>query len=153
MPLITVSYATDRPDGEVLKPAIARLVTRFAASCLHKRPDLTAVIVQRVPAESWTVGGRTVAGSGLATYALTITITDGTNTKREKAAFLAAVHAGMAEVLGPLFPESYVHVSDARAEAYGYGGLTQEFRHVAELLDAATRNAAAAAAIGDHGVR
>lgn len=40
----------------------------------------------------------------------------------------------MAELLGPLRHESYVHVHDVRADAYGFGGLTQERRYIARRL-------------------
>jgi 4-oxalocrotonate tautomerase len=34
----------------------------------------------------------------------------------------------------PLHDESYVYVHDVRAEAYGFGGLTQEYRYVKAQL-------------------
>jgi 4-oxalocrotonate tautomerase len=36
----------------------------------------------------------------------------------------------MESILGPLHPESYVHVHEVAADAYGYGGLTQELRYI-----------------------
>ena len=42
----------------------------------------------------------------------------------------------MGELLGPLHEESYVHTHDARADAYGFGGVTQEQRYVASKLGA-----------------
>ena len=67
-------------------------------------------------------------------FYLDIKIVDGTNTKDEKARYIAAVFAKMGELLGELHPESYVYVHDVRAEAYGYAGLTQEFRYVQNQL-------------------
>jgi 4-oxalocrotonate tautomerase len=55
---------------------------------------------------------------------------DGTNTKDEKAAYVAAAFEGFSRLLGDLHEESYIHVHDVRAEAYGYGGRTQEFRYI-----------------------
>jgi len=52
-----------------------------------------------------------------------------TNTREEKAAFVAGTYAALADRLGALHEESYVHVHDVRAEAYGYGGRTQAWRH------------------------
>lgn len=153
MPLITISYASDRPDADRAKPAVARMATDLARRLLGKREDLTAVRVERVPADDWFVAGRAVAGSGLATYSLEIRVTEGTNTKAEKAAFLAAVHERMERLLGPLEPESYVHVIEARADAYGWAGLSQEFRFVAERMDAAARNALAEEAVARIGIR
>jgi 4-oxalocrotonate tautomerase len=39
------------------------------------------------------------------------------------------VFEGFAGLLGDLHEESYIHVEDVRAAAYGYGGKTQEFRY------------------------
>jgi 4-oxalocrotonate tautomerase len=41
------------------------------------------------------------------------------------------VFAGMQSILGPLDPASYVVIHEVRADAWGYGGATQEFRYVA----------------------
>ena len=49
----------------------------------------------------------------------------------------------MGELLGPLHGESYVHVNDVRADAYGFGGLTQERRYIARKLAVPPRSAAA----------
>jgi 4-oxalocrotonate tautomerase len=32
-------------------------------------------------------------------------------------------------LLGDLHEESYIYVQDVRADAFGYGGLTQEYRY------------------------
>jgi phenylpyruvate tautomerase PptA (4-oxalocrotonate tautomerase family) len=58
-----------------------------------------------------------------------VSITDETNTKAEKARYIAAVQAAMSELLGTVAEHSYVHVADLRASAYGYGGRTQEARY------------------------
>ena len=48
---------------------------------------------------------------------------------------LAWKHAAKAGLpLGPLHEESYVHVHEARGDAYGFGGLTQERRYIAGKL-------------------
>ena len=73
---------------------------------------------------------------------LEIHITEGSNTKDEKAEFVAAVFKRMGELIGPLHPESYVYVHDARADGYGFGGITQERRYIAGKLG--TRLSAAA---------
>jgi 4-oxalocrotonate tautomerase len=59
-----------------------------------------------------------------------IKIVDGTNTKDEKSRYNAECFAFFASLLGNLHPESYIHIEDVRAEAYGYGGKTQEYRYI-----------------------
>jgi 4-oxalocrotonate tautomerase len=133
MPLITVTVST--PHQKVLdKAAIAAEVSRLSTTILGKDPGVTAIIVTRVPSDDWFCGGKSLTEAWLASFWLDIHITDGTNTKDEKAAFIAAAYESMAQLLGPLHEESYVHVHDVRGDAYGFGGLTQERRYIARQI-------------------
>jgi len=136
MPMITVAYATPR-SAAGLKRAVAATASRLAAQILRKDPKVTAVLVEEVAAADWFCAGKSLADARLASFWLDIRITDGTNTKDEKAAFIAAAFADLGKLLGPLHEESYCHVHDVRAEAYGYAGVTQEHRYVAAKLAAA----------------
>ncbi len=141
MPLITVTYSSLRTSPS-LKADIAAAVSELTARILHKDPNVTAIIVTSVDAADWFAGGRSLAEQGLSSYWLDIHVTDGTNTKDEKAAYLAAVFERMGELLGPLHGETYLHVDEVRGDAYGFGGLTQERRYIAGKLGVATRAAA-----------
>lgn len=141
MPLITVTMSS--PHQQVpSKAAIAIEVSRLSSTILHKDPKVTAIIVATVPPEDWFCGGRSLADAKLASVWLDIHVTDGTNTKDEKAAFIAETYAAFGRLLGPLHEESYVHVHDVRDDAYGFGGLTQGRRYIARQL-AAPASAAA----------
>lgn len=141
MPLITVTVST--PHHKVLAKAdIAAEVSRLSATLLHKDPKVTAVIVTRVPPEDWFCGGESLADAWLASFWLDIHVTDGSNTKDEKAAFIAAAYNSMEKLLGPLHPESYVHVHEVSDDAYGYGGLTQGRRYIERQLSARMSSAA-----------
>jgi 4-oxalocrotonate tautomerase len=142
MPLITVTYSSSRKTPS-LKADIAAAVTELGAKVLHKDPKVTAVIVDAADPQSWFAGGKSLAEQKLASFWLDIRIVDGTNTKDEKADYVAAVFQRMGELLGPLHNESYVHVHDVRADAYGFGGLTQERRYIARKLDVAAPGIAA----------
>ncbi|WP_197430613.1 tautomerase family protein, partial [Methylobacterium sp. CCH5-D2] len=84
-----------------------------------------AVLVEPVAVAGWTVGGAAV-GCGAH---LDAKITRGTNSAEEKARFIAAAHALLAEVLGPDLPlATYVVVDEVPGEAWGYAGLTQAHR-------------------------
>ena len=140
MPLITVSYTTTRQSAS-LKGDIANAVSELTAEILHKDPKVTAIIVKPVDAHDWFAGGKSLAEQKLASYWIDIHVTEGTNTKDEKAAYLAAMFARMGEILGPLHPETYLHVDEVKGDAYGFGGLTQERRYIAGKLDVALRAA------------
>src|ERR1700736_305082 len=141
MPLITVTYSSSR-TAPSLKADIAAAVSELTAKILHKDPKVTAIIVKSVDAADWFAGGKSLAEQKLASYWLDIHITEGTNTKDEKAAYLAAMFKRMEELLGPLHNESYLHVDEVRGDAYGFGGLTQERRYIAGKLDVSPQRAA-----------
>jgi 4-oxalocrotonate tautomerase len=142
MPLITVTYASPR-EKPARKSDIAAVVSELTAKILHKDPKVTAIIVKSVDAADWFAGGKSLAEQKLASYWLDIHISEGTNTKDEKAAYLAAVFARMGELLGPLHNETYLHVDEVKGDAYGFGGLTQERRYIAGKLEVSPQRAAA----------
>lgn len=142
MPLISVTYASVR-KAPSLKAEIAGVVSELTARILRKDPKVTAVIVRAVDAADWFAGGKSLAEQSLASFWLDVHVSDGTNTKDEKAAYLAAIFKRMGELLGPLHNESYAHVDEVKADAYGFGGLTQERRYIAGQLEVEPEKAAA----------
>ncbi len=142
MPLITVTYSTVRKTPS-LKAEIASAVSDLTARILRKDPKVTAVIVKAVDAADWFAGGRSLAEQKLASYWIDTHVSEGTNTKDEKAAYLAAMFARMGELLGPLHEETYLHVDEVKGDAYGFGGLTQERRYIAGKLEVLPQRAAA----------
>lgn len=111
--------------------ALASALTRITADTLGKRPEVTAVVIDDIPAARWHIGGTDVQGP---TALLEISITQGTNTAQEKAAFIAAAFAELQEQLGagqPLEPASYVIVRELPGSDWGYGGQTQAARRMA----------------------
>lgn len=96
---------------------------------LGKKPEVIAIQVLFTPSEQWFIAGKTLAATRQSAFHLDMSVTDETNTKAEKAQFIRELHAGIKELRPNLHECSYVHVIDARAAAYGYGGRTQEYRH------------------------
>ena len=113
MPLITVTYSTSRKTPS-LKAEIASAVSDLTARILRKDPKVTAVIVKAVDAADWFAGGKSLAEQGLASFWLDAHVSEGTNIKDEKAAYLAALFQRMGELLGPLHEESYAHVDEVK---------------------------------------
>ena len=142
MPLITVTYATARETAS-LKSEIAAVVSELTDKILRKDPKLVSIIVKSADAADWFVGGKSLAGQKLASYWLDIHVSEGTNTKDEKAAYLAAMFARMGDLLGPLHEETYLHVDEVKGDAYGFGGLSQERRYIAGKLEVPPQRAAA----------
>jgi len=129
MPMITVRYSS--PERKNLTATIARATNALSAEFLHKNPAVTAVVVEEIDPANWFISDRSLVQHGLASFWIDVRIVESTNTREEKAAFLAAAFARMGELLGPLHPESYAHVNEVRGDSYGYGGITQNERYAA----------------------
>ena len=107
---------------------LAAAMTRLTVDLLGKRPEVTAVKVEDLPAGQWFVGGRPVEEP---TAYLEISVTQGTNTAAEKGAFVEQAFAELQRQLAPagrLAPASYVVVREVPATDWGYGGQTQRAR-------------------------
>ncbi|CAH0350677.1 4-oxalocrotonate tautomerase family protein [Aquabacterium sp. CECT 9606] len=127
MPILNVKVSANRSPE--LSRQIASLLLDLTSRILGKKRELTSIAIDYVHPEDWIVGGKTLHEQGKHSVYFDIKITDETNTKAEKAAYIAEAFAGFAALLGDLHEESYIHVEDVRAAAYGYGGRTQEYRY------------------------
>ena len=114
--------------------ALASALTTLTAQILGKRPEVTAVIIEDLPAVHWYIGGQDTQRP---TALLEISITQGSNTPSEKAAFIEAAFAELQRQLVPhtgvLEKASYVIVREVPATDWGYGGQTQAARKLAHV--------------------
>lgn len=123
MPTLQLKLAP--PVTRTVQMALADELTRLSADLLGKRPEVTALMIEALPASQWYIGARAEPGP---TAWLEISITAGTNTPAQKAVFIAATYAALQRHLGagqPLAPASYVIVRELPASDWGYGGQTQ----------------------------
>jgi 4-oxalocrotonate tautomerase len=110
---------------------LAQALTALTARVLGKRPEVTVVVIDDLPAARWHIGGQALSATSAPTAWLQIDITAGTNTAEQKAAFVAEALAELQRQLGagrPLAEASYVTVRELPATDWGYGGLTQASR-------------------------
>jgi 4-oxalocrotonate tautomerase len=128
MPILNVKIS--RPASAALTQAVSDTLLELTTRILRKKRELTAIAISYVPPEQWVVGGSTLAAQGKNSFYFDIKVVDGTNTKDEKAQYIAECFAAFGQLLAPLHEESYIYVQDVRAEAYGFGGLTQEYRYI-----------------------
>ena len=126
MPYLHLQISGTRDDA--LAARAAAVAAELTADLLGKDRALTAVVVDFIEPAHWFIAGRALSLGHARSYHWAVSVTDETNTKAEKARYVAAVHAAMGELLGAVAEHSYVHVADLRASAYGYGGTTQEAR-------------------------
>ena len=118
------------PPSQDVSDKIASALTDLTAEVLKKKRELTAVAVEYVAPEQWYIGGTSLADQSLRSFYLDIKVTEGTNTKDEKALYVSRVFAAVEAIVGSVAPASYIVIHEVRADAWGYQGQTQEFRYV-----------------------
>lgn len=127
MPILNVKVSSDpSPD---LTSQINSLLLDITSRILKKKPELTAIAIDYVSRDHWSIGGKSLRDLGKNSVYFEIKITDETNTKDEKARYIAEAFTGFEKLLGELDEKSYVYIQDVRAATYGYGGRTQEYRY------------------------
>ncbi|MFH8611919.1 4-oxalocrotonate tautomerase family protein [Streptomyces sp. NPDC018029] len=105
--------------------ALAEGLTGLAVTALGKSAERTVVHLDLVPADRYYVAGKPLTGGRDAH--LEVSITAGTNSAEEKAAFITGAAAFLPELLGPL-ARGGVALHELHPESYGYQGVTQ-FAH------------------------
>ena len=126
MPILTLKLSDDALSVDAT--SLAQALTTLSKKVLHKRADVTSVVLQRVAYDAWWIDG---ARPLQVRAQLDIRITQGTNTEDEKTRFVKAAYLLLAqhlEIDGSLSSISYVTVQEVAATDWGYGGVTQQQR-------------------------
>ena len=121
MPFLRLTLAPE-PSPSVAA-ALAQGLTTLMAERLRKNAALTSVLVESTPS-LWTIGG---AAQRTAAH-LDATITAGTNTEAEKAAFIADAMMLLRTHVPDLHAATYVTLREVAASDWGYDGRTQAAR-------------------------
>ena len=126
-------------SGET-NPALAKeLVTTISGltkDILNKRPEVTVITVTFVPDDLWFVNSVSLAELKKKSFHLTIKISDSTNLKDDKSKYIEAVHHSLEKLLGDIHPVSYTAIQEMKADAYGYEGLTIEYKIINNKISA-----------------
>jgi 4-oxalocrotonate tautomerase len=122
MPFIRVTVTDTALPADVQR-TLAEGLTGLAVSALRKSGARTIVHVDLVPADRYYVDGRPLTGGSLDAH-VEATVTVGTNSATEKAAFIAEAGELLTKTLGPL-ARCGVALHELHPESYGYEGVTQ----------------------------
>ena len=129
----TLSLKISPPQSSERCNELAMSLTALTARTLGKRAEVTAIVIDELPAARWFVAGSAVQRP---TALLEISITQGTNSADEKAGFIAAAFEELQRQLGgsaSLETATYVTVHELPATDWGFGGLTQAGRKLRTL--------------------
>ena len=123
MPYINVKL--NAKESDELRKRVVNIVMDNTTNILNKKADVTSVLVEFVPQNSWTVGGKNCG-----TFYLDIKITKGTNTKEQKSNYIKKCYNNFQELLGEITPASYIVINEIDGDYWGFEGLTQEYRYI-----------------------
>ena len=118
------------PESVETTEKIAIVLTELTADILKKKRELTAVEIEFISPQRWFIGGVSLQEQNATSFYLDIKVTEGTNTKDEKARYVGQVFSSIETIVGPLATTSYVVIEEVNADAWGYQGQTQEFRYI-----------------------
>ncbi len=109
---------------------LVQSITELTKTLLTKKPEVTAITISFVPDTLWFVNGQPLADQDTRSFYLDIKVTDFTNTKDQKKAYIHAIDQLLGSLPGTMVNASYVYVQEIKADAYGFGGLTMEHRYI-----------------------
>ena len=116
-----------QPDPQLAR-RLAPELTALTCELLEKHPERAALTLEFIPREFWFIHGRSLVEHDRNAFRLEVTVTEETNTRTQKARYQREAFALLSRLIGNLHAHSNVHIIDCRASAYGYGGITQEYR-------------------------
>jgi 4-oxalocrotonate tautomerase len=128
MPIIKLKVSGQ--EDPALAQQLAIEISRLTKEVLKKKPEVTVVTVSFVPDYLWFINSVSLAELKTKSFHLTIKISDSTNLKIDKADYIGAVHKTLTSVLGSIHPVSYTAIQEMKADAYGYEGLTIEYKYI-----------------------
>ena len=117
-------------ENPALAQKIAVAIGELTKGVLNKKPQVTVVTVSFIPAHLWFIDSVSLAELSSGSFYLEIKISDSTNLKDDKSRFIREVHKAMVEHIPDLHPISYTAIHELKTDAYGYEGLTIEYKYI-----------------------
>lgn len=128
MPYLNVRISI--PESSESAEKMVAVLLKHTSEILGKKPDVTSIEINFITPDKWFVGGARVSDQKTITFYLDIKVTNGTNTKAEKAKYVKTVFADFESMFGPITPASYIVIQDIFADSWGFQGRTQEYRFI-----------------------
>ena len=126
MPVINLKVSgQENPD---LAKELVIAISSLTKEILNKKSEVTVVTVSFIPDYLWFINSKSLAELNTNSFFLAIKISDSTNLKDDKAKFIETLHNSLALLLGNVHPVSYTAIEEMKADAYGYEGLTIDYK-------------------------
>lgn len=137
MPVIHLKVSGDK--NPALAKELVKTISVLTKDILNKKPEVTVVTISFVPADLWFVNSVSLTELKKKSFHLNIKVSDSTNLKDDKSAYIEAVHHSFEMLLGDIHPVSYTAIEEMKADAYGYEGQTIEYKIIKNKISALTK--------------
>ncbi|WP_184548180.1 tautomerase family protein [Mucilaginibacter sp. FT3.2] len=128
MPIINLKVSGH--ENPALAKKLATVISNITKDVLNKKPEVTVVTVSFIPDNLWFINSASLAELKTKSFHLEIKVSDSTNLKADKAKYIETVHRSLTSLLGSIHPVSYAAIQEMKADAYGYEGLTIEYKYI-----------------------
>ncbi|MCP2029503.1 4-oxalocrotonate tautomerase [Flavobacterium sp. HSC-32F16] len=128
MPVIHLKLSGEQDNS--LAKELALTISNLTKEVLNKKPEVTVVTISFIANDLWFINSESLTELKTNSFHLTVKISDSTNLKDDKAKYIDAVHHALASRLGTMHPVSYTAIEEMKADAYGYDGLTIEYKWI-----------------------
>ena len=121
-------------ENPALAKQLVQTISSLTKQILNKKPEVTVVTVSFIPDYLWFINSESLAELKKNSFFLTIKISDSTNLKDDKAKYIEALHEQLSLAVGNVHPVSYTAIEEMKADAYGYDGLTIEYKIISNKI-------------------
>lgn len=128
MPIVNLKVSGN--ENAALAKELALTISNLTKAFLKKKPEVTVVTVSFTPNQLWFVNSQSLEELQMNSFHLDIKISQSTNLKDDKAAYIDAIHNSIGAVIENIHPVSYTVINEIPADAYGYDGLTIEYKYI-----------------------
>ncbi|ALM48814.1 4-oxalocrotonate tautomerase [Flavobacterium psychrophilum] len=128
MPIINLKVSGN--ENPALAKELALTISNLTKAFLKKKPEVTVVTISFTPNQLWFVNSQSLEELQMNSFHLDIKISQSTNLKDDKAAYIDAIHNSIGAIIKNIHPVSYTVINEIPADAYGYDGLTIEYKYI-----------------------
>lgn len=123
MPFVNVKLVKEQCSEHLKKEVIFRL-TELIVKEMNRDRNLTNIVIDEVPADSWGIGGKTIEPEETGVSFVNIKVSKGTTHAQEMSNMTKKVKELMSTLLKNHVEANYFIIDELNPEAWGFGNLT-----------------------------
>ena len=131
MPYINIRIATSLNQAQ--RDQLYDKTTSQMNTVMGKRREVTVVNIDESEPRYWATNAVTLTSEDPIGAFVDIKVTEGTNTREEKAEMISQIVKILRDVVGVVQEACYVVIDEIPANSWGYNGKTQAARAVSKL--------------------